>query len=153
MFLKTIFYKVDLEISNKPKIWWILAYFFQLLLLTLKQCQYIFRQYITKHITDTIRHICQNCYINNINVGVLMYDRCKNEQMFEPLLYWIKIWSTFQTNSIAYSTFKAIIMVQLQLMIWVFGNFYLNLVKKRIKNLEKPFVHWNRDRIWYVLFT
>ena len=27
MDLKTILYKVDLEISNNPKIWWILAYF------------------------------------------------------------------------------------------------------------------------------
>ena len=57
ILLKTIYFKVDLEISNKPKIWWILTHFFQLLLLKQKPCQYIFRQYISIQIIITCLNI------------------------------------------------------------------------------------------------
>ena len=42
-WLKTIFYKVDLKISNNPKICRFLPTFFQLMLLLLKTCHSIFR--------------------------------------------------------------------------------------------------------------
>ena len=101
-YLKTIFYKVDVEISNNPKICRFLPTFFQLMLLLLKTCHSIFRPKSYYLIIKSFLQNFLNFKISRIQVNqnpishaFLIWKSKNGYQNFQFLYFQVKIYISF----------------------------------------------------------
>ena len=127
--LKTIFYKVDLKISNNPKICRFLPTFFQLMLLLLKTCHSIFRPKSYYLIIKSFLQNILNFKISRIQVNqnpishaFLIWKSKNGYQNFQFLYFQVKIYISFVAGDI----FK-----KMKIGSWKWGTLYITTFQRK----------------------